>query len=141
MAIARKLKPCKTCGDPSYLWAHGNCKNCDGMLRAKAEQQKPIATPSKKPFKAISDKQTKRLAKYRVVRDEFLKERPVCEWDGCDSREVTLHHGAGKIGSLLWNKKYMKSLCWPHHEYCERHPDEAKKLGLSFDRLDRKSVV
>ena len=143
--IKPKLKPCKTCGDPSYLWAHGNCKWCDGMLRAKKVAQKPYKhvtlaqtdKPISKPFKAISDKQAKRLAKYRVARDEKFKENPTCEFPECNSIEITCHHGAGKIGSLLWNKKYLKSLCWPHHNFCEENPEKAKQLGLSFDRLDK----
>lgn len=135
--VPRKLKPCKTCGDPSYLWAHGNCKNCDGMLRAKAEQQKPVTTPLKKPFKVISDKQAKRLAKYRIVRDEYLKEHPVCEYPYCNSREVTCHHMQGKIGDLLFDKRWFKALCLHHHHIVETSPLEAKILGLSKNRLDK----
>ena len=90
-----------------------------------------------KPIKAISDKQAKRLAKYRIARDEYFKEQPVCEFPGCCSTDITCHHSAGKIGSLLWNKKYFKSLCWPHHKFCEENPTKAKELNLSVDRLDK----
>lgn len=176
--IQRKLKPCKTCGDPSYIWAHGNCKRCDGMARAhKAQDQAKLThtedgkeacpikinvgdefavlelnddgvsgteyrvtsvNPSRKAIKPISDKQAARLRKYRIARDEYFKENPVCEYPGCSSRNITLHHGAGRIGDLLFDKRWFKSLCGGlngHHTWAEDHPEDAKAIGLSFDRL------
>lgn len=115
------------------------------MLRAQKIAKEPrkhitLAQSDKKvnkPFKAIGDKQSKRLAKYRVARDEYFEINPWCEYPGCSSREITLHHGAGKTGDLLFNKKYFKSLCFHHHRIVEEQPDLAKQLGLSFDRLDK----
>ena len=144
--INQKLKICGQCGDAVKLWRSSPplCRNCDGMLRAKKVAQKPYkhvtlaqTTGKAKTFKAISDKQAKRLAKYRIARDEYFEEHPICEYPGCTSMEITLHHGAGKVGELLFNKMYFKSLCLFHHRQVEGNPEYAKSIGLSFDRLDK----
>lgn len=136
------------CGDPSYIWAHGNCKRCDGLARIQKAQEEATLTQTEdgkegKPFKIIkpvSGKQAARLRKYRIARDEYFKENPVCEYPGCSSRNITLHHGAGRIGDLLFDKRWFKVLCGGvngHHTWAELHPEEAKAIGLSFDRTDK----
>lgn len=136
--VLRKLKPCKTCGDPSYIWSHGNCKNCDGMLRAKAEYQKPIVAPAK-PFriKPVSKKRTEALKRYRRLRDKYFEEHPICEFPGCQSTKITLHHKRGRIGAFLTDKRHFCSLCLHHHRFCEENPLESYKLGLSNNRLEK----
>ena len=120
--IKQKLKPCKTCGDPSYLWAHGNCKWCDGMLRAKKVAQKPYKhvtlaqtdTKVAKPFYAVpkvSPKQAKLNAIYNVAATQFKKDRPECEarLHGCQGLTHHVHHlysGASR------SKYYLDSTTW-----------------------------
>lgn len=102
---------------------------------AQSKPKKPIARKPVK-IKQSSDKRLKELAKYRIAREEYFKDHPVCEFPGCESTDVTLHHALGRIGRLLYDKKHFKSLCWPHHKFCEESPNEAKKLGLSGNRLE-----
>ena len=78
-----------------------------------------------------------RLKEYRKVRDGYLKANPVCEYPGCTSTEVTLHHGAGRVGDLLTNPDYFVSLCFRHHREVEENPTAAKEMGLSYTRLDK----
>ena len=89
---------------------------------------------STKKIKHFSDRELKRLAKYRPIRDKFLKENPICMIDGCN-KPSTNHHSRGRVGYLLFEVKYFRNLCWPHHKYYEEHPEEAKALGISMDRL------
>ena len=97
-------------------------------------------TPLKRPKKTIqkhSKKSLDQLRRYRNLRDKFLEENPICMYPGCNSREVTLHHGKGRNGAFLTDKRWFKSLCWKHHQHIETHPAEALKLQLSFSRLSK----
>lgn len=145
MSIKRKLKPCGICGDPKYLWVSQPpmCRECNDMLKAikvsVIEDMKPIKAnkPKRIRIAACSKTRYSELAKYRRVRDRYFKDHPVCEYIGCNSQDVTLHHMRGRLGSLLTDKRYFKSLCLPHHQFVELHPDQAKQMGLSQSRLDK----
>jgi len=84
-------------------------------------------------IKKVSEKQKKRLEKYYLLRDEYLKNHPVCEFEGCNSKEVTLHHKKGRIGENLFN--HFCALCFTHHRWVEDNPEQAKLLNLSKNRL------
>jgi hypothetical protein len=108
------------------------------LTQTDNEPAKPFPAPYRtKQIKKVSDSQLLKLARYRKARDEHFEKYPKCQYPGCDSTDVTLHHAAGKIGELLYNKKYFRSLCLPHHRWAELHPKEAKKLKLSVTRLDK----
>jgi hypothetical protein len=143
-------KHCKECDNP--IWARGYCLQHDKQYNShKYEIKRKEAVKSKdntnqsnlpakpksvlKRIKSVSDKKLIELAEYRVVRDKYLSEHPICEFHTCDCRVIELHHMAGRIGKLLTNPKYFKSLCREHHNYVELHPVEAKEMGLSIDRL------
>jgi hypothetical protein len=148
--IKQKYKICKTCGDPCFIFSHGNCKNCAQLIYAKKAVDKRQQTLTQttdgktaKPFKVnppispISKKRAEALKVYRNRRDNYFKEHPVCEYPGCTSRKITLHHAAGRCGSFLTDKRFFKSLCITHHNWVEANPIEAQKLGLSKKRLDK----
>lgn len=120
------------------------CKYCQSVDSHFSFQcaLKPKKVPKEKSItyiKPFSDKKLKELAIYRKERDKFLKAHPKCQFPGCESTEVTLHHSEGRIGIDLIDATKFKSLCWPHHSYCEEHPAEAIKLGLSGKRLNKRS--
>lgn len=116
------------------------CKHCGAVNKhfsfqcAIKPKKESIAKPKVK-IKQFSDKKIKELAVYRKERDKFLKSKSVCEYPGCESTELTCHHSEGRIGSNLTDASKFKALCWKHHLHIETHPDEAKQLGLSDDRL------
>lgn len=101
-------------------------------IQRERQKLKPV---KKYVIPQVNKKKTKELAEYRKVRDQFFKENPVCQFPGCNSREIQLHHKKGRVGNLLSDKRYFSSLCDKHHRYVELNPIEAKKLGLSLDRL------
>ncbi|MDF3076162.1 MAG: hypothetical protein K0S09_51 [Sphingobacteriaceae bacterium] len=82
-----------------------------------------------------SKKRAKQEREYAKLKAEYLKDRH-CEYPGCYSNEVTLHHSAGRVGNLLTDVRYFKALCWQHHSEVELNPLRAKELGLSKSRLD-----
>ncbi len=111
-----------------------------GMMQP--EEFNKLNTASEKPFKAkpiakFSEKKIMALKIYRKLRDQYFKDHPVCEFPLCKSTDITLHHAKGRIGELLTDITYFRSLCLKHHSYIEAHPSVAKSFGLSFNRLDK----
>jgi hypothetical protein len=100
------------------------------LEKQKSKEVKPV-----KPIKRVADKRAKKNIIYEKNKKEYFLKHPNCEFPGCQSEDISLHHSKGKIGKLLTDIRYFKSLCWPHHFWCELHPKEAKELGLSLDRL------
>ena len=138
-----KVGTCKECNRKDAKLIGGYCFEQNFCYQKRQQARYQEKQKSKEPKKKIaiarvSEKELKRLAKYRVARKEYITKNPKCEFPGCESLNVELHHGAGRIGDLLFNKKYFKSLCGGlsgHHQFCENNPAEAQRLGLSFKRL------
>lgn len=143
-----KVKQCSACGFEGALWQSSPklCKTC--AMKAKAESMEPSTRKVKtntetKSYKKvystispISEKQSKRLAEYRKVRDQFLKENPFCKICGT-TNDISLHHSRGRIGELLIDTAHFVTLCLKHHEQAEREPWWAKQMGISKSRLDK----
>lgn len=128
-----KMGYCPICGntEPKPI-VGGFCQYHYWTSKKKPLERKPVKIPK------VSAKQLDNLKKYRRARDKYFEEYPICEFPGCNSNKVTLHHSRGRVGSFLCDKRYFKSLCWPHHQWCEENPIEAKKLGLSGNRISNK---
>lgn len=129
-----KKKVCGCCGEESFIW-----KNKDGIKYCKKcwYQKNPVKKLfTTTPIKKISKKRQKENAEYEKVKAEYFKEHPVCEFPGCLSQEITLHHKKGRIGSFLTDKRYFCSLCWEHHYWIETHPNQARELGLYLKRIE-----
>lgn len=122
------------------------CKDCVNREKSKQPPSYVSDSTNKKPVKVyststskispISDKQAKRLAEYRKVRDKYLKENPFCIVCGT-THNIQLHHMAGRIGDLLTDTRYFATLCDLHHRKVELSPEWAKNQGLSVTRLDK----
>jgi hypothetical protein len=140
-----KLKECSECKEMTYLWKANPklCKKCAMKISSskplKSKSDTPTHKTTKSPayrIKSVSDKKLAELKEYRIVRDRYLKNNPICEYPNCTSREVELHHRAGRSGKLLCDDTYFCSLCRAHHRFVEDNPIQAKELGLSVSRLD-----
>ena len=128
--IKRKKKLCIQCREQRYIFSKRMCLFC----YQKNTPKKPLIKEKKK-IRVFSKKRLAGLKEYRIAREQYLKENPLCMFPGCNSTEVTLHHSCGRIGAFLTDKRYFKSLCWPHHQHIEQNPVLARKLGLSYSRL------
>lgn len=143
-----KKKQCTWCKKTTDRLWYSNPPTCmAGECRKKASEERSSKSGTKTPerkgsflekrIRLVSDKQAARLREYRIFRDQYFKDNPVCEYPGCLSREIQLHHAAGRVGKLLTDVRYFRSLCDKHHKWAELHPEEAKKIGLSVNRLDK----
>lgn len=145
--IKTKLNECSICGKTKVIWkaktlAHGPmCVNCWSAYKASEGSHNqpsiPIVTKKKKSFyiSPLSAKKARQLIEYRKIRDEYFREHPRCEFLGCYKTNITLHHMKGRVGGLLLDKRYFKSLCMKHHQWVELNPEQAKKMSLSLSRL------
>lgn len=96
---------------------------------------KPPPRPKKKRKRIapISESKKLDLKLYKQAREEYLSDTPFCE--RCQIRhELEIHHKAGRIGSLLFNKKYFMAVCRDCHIYIENNVTESKLKGWSINR-------
>ena len=99
----------------------------------KPKPPKPIAKSQTK-INQVSKSKKSDLQKYEIAKAEYLKGK-TCEFPGCGCEDVTLHHKKGRIGALLYDKRFFAALCIEHHMFVELNPNEAKSLKLSLSRL------
>lgn len=121
------LKPIKIKEIGKSDWKEAKRKEMNAFLKTK------------RPIPKVSQKQVERLAQYRKVRDQFMKEHPNCQarLDGCTIKATDTHHAKGKVGDLLTDKRYFKALCRSCHSYIEINPNFAKEKGFSLNRLEK----
>ena len=140
------MKTCSECkNEYPVLWKaktkeHGSlCKDCWQRYKSGETSLKKSKNTLKRKgsLKPVSDKRAKELVEYRKVRDKFLKEVKVCQFPDCDSEQIELHHGAGRVGRLLTDPTYFVALCRKHHRFVEENPLVAKEINLSFERINK----
>lgn len=74
---------------------------------------------------------------YRVLAMDYLLDHPVCEAsiNGiCSYNATQVHHKAGR-GSNYTNVDTFLAVCYPCHDWIEKHPKMAKELGFSESRI------
>ena len=109
------------CSNPR--WGKGYCKYHQHLREDKKDPKFAI----RKSIKPISDKKSKELAIYRVNRDKFMDENPVCQYGNCKREANDLHHKAGR-GIELTNVDNFMAVCREHHTYIHLHPKESRSL-------------
>lgn len=110
------------------------------MIESTRPLNKPVqATKKIKPIPKVSQKMKERLRLYYKVRETYLDGNIGCEarLNGCNGTATDIHHKCGKTGDLLFDDKYFLAVCRPCHTHIELHPLEAKRKGLSLDRLTK----
>lgn len=127
MSIQQKKKKCQgECGEMQYLFSKGMCKSCWARLH-------------KKPINPISDSLKEANKIYKVEKEKYMKEHPMCE-AGIICKHKTesqdIHHKKGRNGDLLTDINFFLAVCRKDHEWIENNPIEAKKLGFSLSRYN-----
>lgn len=131
--IKPKLKTCSICQKPSILFQSkpATCYNC------ARKHFKPIqASKTTKPIQKVSDKQSKLLREYSRLREQYLRQHPICQAKvKCKGRIASdLHHQKGR-GKYLCDTTFFLSTCRECHDWITEHSKEAIELGLSVSRL------
>lgn len=78
--------------------------------RVLSGEQLDFRRKPRKYMRQQSKKGRKRQSKYSKAASEYLKENPFCEICGREEN-LSIHHKAGRNGSLLWDKRYFMTTC------------------------------
>ncbi len=140
-----KLKTCSFCNkEVPKLW-YANPKCCtDFKCRAEYAKVKGKEKTSKtkgstlsskgkvSKIQPLSDKMRRKLAEYRKVRDQYLKDNPNCEI--CGNIPVELHHKKPRAYYLCDVSVFM-SVCRRCHNKIENFDGWARENGHKLDHL------
>jgi hypothetical protein len=121
-----------------------NCKHptCNGEFCRRPKKEKKVYVLKrlplkKKPYKikSASEKRKIGLAQYKILRDVYMKDHPICEagLDGCRKKATDIHHQKGR-GANLNEVAHWIAVCRPCHNWITEHSAEAIELGLSERR-------
>lgn len=132
-------KPCKRPGCWKPRFSGEYCKD-DQNLRTDERYLKKQQQKAEKPRKIYqipkaSKKHESELRKYNARVKVWKLENPVCKFPGCNKATVDNHHQMGR-GKYLMDERYWFPTCRAHHDWAEQNPIEAKKIGMSLNRLE-----
>ncbi|WGQ15607.1 hypothetical protein [Sphingobacterium faecium] len=127
--IRVKMGVCSFCkNDKKVPLIAGKCSSHYWKSKTKASEPK-----KHKPIKKVADKRKKEIVMYLKARLDHLNENPNCEVCGLSATEI--HHKRGKIGKLLYDKRYFMSVDRMCHDKIENNPEWAKEQNYSVSRL------
>ena len=114
-------------------WVEGRTEQC--ASHNQADRKAARVKPEKKKAKIapVSEKRKEDNAEYTKVRAAYLKANPECEL--CSNEATTIHHKAGRTGSLLTDKRHFLGCCMPCHTFIEMNPLWSKENGYSISRI------
>jgi len=83
----------------------------------------------------MSNSYKKRLADYRIVRDEYMAKHEICQV--CDrAKAEDLHHRKSRIGKMLTDVTYFLAVCRPCHERIHRDDLWARENGYLLSKFN-----
>ncbi len=122
-------KECADCKNMLWLFKQGLCRHCWGKRYGKPIKNNHIPIPQQ------SDTGKERVKKYQIARNLYLQEHPICEFEGCNSKEVQCHHLRGRVGDHMYED--FMAVCDEHHRWIHEHVLEAYKLGYLLSRINK----
>lgn len=141
--IPQKLKMCKTCGKPSYLFSHGNCKPCatrakNSLVQTESGKEAKLFKYQTKEIKKVSTRQQKLNAAYSIQAVIYKKNNPICKARiKCSGALTTdVHHRKGR-GEYLLDESSWLPVCRECHVWINENNKQAMALGLSESRLSK----
>lgn len=81
-----------------------------------------------KRIRPVSKRRAAALKLYAVAKAAHLKEHPNCQKCGYH-KDVSIHHVRGRVGTLLYDDRYFKSLCRLCHAWVHQFPQQATAMG------------
>ncbi len=115
-------KVCKEEGCENPIWSRKTMR-CKYHQPIKSFKNKP----PKSRIKPISDKRLEELAKYRIIREQYMKLNSKCEL--CTEKATEIHHKNSRENERLYDDKYFMSICRVCHIKIHEHPKWARENG------------
>lgn len=115
------------------------CKYCNAVNKHHSfkcfnKAKKFNSQKTKKPIANFSDKMLIELRKYRKLRDKYFEKNPYCEFKGCGSPNIVLHHKKTREYHLCDVSVFM-SCCDYHHRWIHENDKEARELGYLLQSI------
>lgn len=137
--LQSKPKKCDGCSEVTTIWKKEGkqkfCKQCwsSRTFKGMSSTKKPTA---KKPMRLQSSKIVKLNVAYSVLREQFMKNHPLCQAriPGCNINATDIHHKKGRVGNLFLDDSEFLAVCRMCHTWIENNPAEAKLLDFSKSR-------
>ena len=137
--LQAKQKKCDGCSEVKPIWKKEGkqkfCKQCwsSRTFKGMSSTKKPTA---KKPMRLQSSKIVKLNVAYTVLREQFMKNHPLCQAriPGCNIKATDIHHKKGRVGKLFLDDSEFLAVCRMCHTWIENNPAEAKLLDFSKSR-------
>jgi Pyruvate/2-oxoacid:ferredoxin oxidoreductase delta subunit len=119
--------------NPNKPCLHPTCP--DTHCRRPKKEKKWYAIPKR------SKKLDTALVLYRKLKNQFLKEHPVCEIPvkGCTHQAIDVHHTKGREGELLTDVRFFKAGCRNCHIWVTVNSKQAIEMGYSVSRHKKAS--
>ena len=107
------------------------------QLREEKINGRPAVEKKRKWLKPVSEKRAAQNEQYKIRRLVFLAANPKCQCgrEGCNRKAVEIHHAKGRVGANFLDEKTWRAVARVCHRWAEMNPNEAKKAGLSENRL------
>lgn len=99
--------------------------------------RRPVKEKKKVKINPRSKKMGKSMKEYNKLKDVFLSEHPACGVCGGIASQV--HHKRGRIGKDLLDNEHWLAVCAPCHKWIEEFPEQAKEMGYSESRLNKRA--
>lgn len=139
--IQPKKKKCDgECGQLAYIWKNEGgkkyCKNC--YLKSRCAHEIANTKPTKKQYRipSKSSKKAKLDTAYSILREQYLKARPLCQANLqgiCKNLSCDIHHKQGR-GIYQNDTTTWLAVCRPCHDWIEMNSEAAREMGLSTSR-------
>jgi hypothetical protein len=113
-----RLEPIEKPAQPSRAAARAAFKPNGLKLLAKKKTfaKKQFSKKKQKPMNARSKDRAKEERLYSKNKADYMQDHVMCE--ACNSKQAgELHHKAGRIGFLLYTKKFFMSVCHDCHHH------------------------
>ena len=138
----KKTKTCYYCGkEVPKLWRSkpptcAYCAKSAPKQESSKTKQTKTSPKKKKPISPISEKKSKEYVLYRKLRDEFMKDKNMCEI--CGKRPATdLHHKVSRRYALCDTSIFMAT-CRYCNDRCEWDDSWARENGYKLSIHDYK---
>jgi hypothetical protein len=118
--------------------------NSKEKAKHKKIKYKKYLKLASKVLNAVSERGKEKTKLYKKARLEYLESHKCCEakLTGCtiptvdyESVGLQIHHKKGRVGELLFDKRYFLAVCQNCHNYIEQNVDFAISNGFSLSRL------
>lgn len=117
---------CTSCEKETYIYSRKMCQYC--YWKSKPKKPLNIVTKKMQPFSA---KKLEELKVYRKLRDNYLKENPICE--RCGEKSEDLHHKKPRE-HYLNDVSIFCSLCRKCHIWVHDNDKESREQGYLLSK-------